>query len=329
MAQETAPRLAIGLITRGRPGMLRRCLDSLGRLSRPAGVGELVVAVVENAPELTIGPLLDDFQAASGLKVLRANEPVPGIPAARNKVLDLVLEAGFDHLAFIDDDEVADPDWLDRLWEVHEGRGLDLTGGPVAILPPEDPSSEGLQARLVRRGLERRNDTVARRATAHVARGSDDKVTVVTNNWLVRLDFLRRTGVRFDAGLGLSNGSDTRFWRDLTAAGGRSGWAPDAWVREEMPASRLTFGYQFRRGRDQTLASMRTRGRRGGLRGLPSAVGFAVAKTVLAAGRVLAAPFNRGATLVLAARALGAATGRLAALRSDRGSDHYRVVHGT
>lgn len=320
------PTLVVGVITRGRPLMLVRCLNSLAQVRCPGGIGRLMFAVVENEVTLSIQAELDALALATGREVLSAPEATPGIPAARNRVLDLALTAGADHLAFLDDDERADPDWLCALFAVHAQNGHDLTGGPVQVGSRTDAALSARE-RLVLNGLQVRAEHVARKAAARQHSGPSGAVTVVTSNWLVRLAFLRRTGVRFDATLGLSGGSDTLFFRDVRAAGGVTGWASNAYVTEDIPRSRLTFAYQFCRGRDQTLASARTRGLPTGLRGAPKAVAFALLKALLGLVRTLLAPFTRGRSLVLAARAFGAAWGRLCALGTQN-STHYAHVHG-
>lgn len=316
--------LAIGVVTRERRQMLAACLDSLAHMDRPQDC-RLVFIVVENDTAVSVGDLTERLADATGCEVLVANEPVSGIPPARNRVLDMALAHGADHLTFIDDDETVATDWLVRLWSYHHTQDLDLTGGPV-MLAPVDRDASRLQ-RLVHAGMAERNRRVQAKAAANVRRGRQDRVTVITSNWMCRLSTQRRTGIRFDESIGLSGGSDTLFFHQFRQAGARSGWAVDAIVHETVPRSRLTFGYQFRRGRDQSIAAFNNR-HRGRKLAWPRAIVFAMAKTLLGVTRIVAGVFTRGRSIVGGVRALGMAWGRLMATAGAQ-SSHYRERHGS
>ncbi|HSF64006.1 MAG TPA: hypothetical protein VLA78_06445, partial [Paracoccaceae bacterium] len=131
------------------------------------------------------------------------------------------------------------------------------------------------------------------------------------NNWLCDLDFLRRTGLRFRDEIGLGSGSDTAFWRDLKALGGRSSWVADAPVYETMPLDRLTAGFQFRRGRNQALASWHRRGGQVTPKAVLHLVPFVAGKLVLGTSRILLGLVWPSHGLALGLRSLGEAAGRL------------------
>src|SRR5688572_17275059 len=108
-------RVCIGIITYLRPQGLRRLLDSLERQAfieneRP----ELDIVVVDNDAAGSAASICRDFTPAFG-KIHYAVEPSRGIPYARNRVCRLARELGHELLAFIDDDETAAPQWLDKL----------------------------------------------------------------------------------------------------------------------------------------------------------------------------------------------------------------------
>jgi hypothetical protein len=73
-------------------------------------------------------------------------------------------------------------------------------------------------------------------------------VTVAaTNNLLLDLPRLRRSGVRFDDRFGISGGSDTLFTRQLVAAEGPLIWCDEAVVTDVVPASRCSRDWVLRR----------------------------------------------------------------------------------
>lgn len=298
---------------------------SLTKLDFPVAV-DVVFCFVENADTFSVGNEIETFQAKlPTAEVHAAHEARLGIPFARNKVLDMAIEADCDFLAFIDDDEVVDPLWLKNLYAAIEDRRLDLVGGPVRTLAPTAELS--MVKRKILGGLTSRATRIERVAAMRTASKMDHTVSIVTNNWLVRLDFLRRTGIRFDEGLGLSGGSDIAIYREIRAAGGRTGWAPDALVYEEIPEDRLSLAYQFARGRDQQLATYNIKRSQSGRRRLGTSVMFILVKSFLGGIRVLFSPFFGGTTLVLGLRSFGAAVGRTKGLIGSE-STHYRRVAG-
>jgi GT2 family glycosyltransferase len=97
------PSVSVVVCTRDRPDDLKRCLDSLFRLSTPP----LEIVVVDN------GPSDDRTQVlCAELPVSYVVEPLPGASRARNRG---VLETRGELVAFTDDDCVVDPGWLDGL----------------------------------------------------------------------------------------------------------------------------------------------------------------------------------------------------------------------
>ncbi|MEV6843062.1 glycosyltransferase family 2 protein [Actinoplanes sp. NPDC051411] len=100
----TAPHITVVICTRERPGALARCLDSLIAQQYP----DFRILVVDNAPETTATSEVVHSAARRG-PVDYLLEPRAGLSFARNTA---VRSAPGEILAWIDDDEVADPHWL-------------------------------------------------------------------------------------------------------------------------------------------------------------------------------------------------------------------------
>jgi hypothetical protein len=113
--------------------MLRKCLASLCAQRFEARHFRVALILVDNNPQPTAQPIYDELWGAE-----RPGEfvhcPRPGIPMARNAALETALRAGADHIAFLDDDEVAPPDWLKSLLKVLEESGADAIQGGVRDL---------------------------------------------------------------------------------------------------------------------------------------------------------------------------------------------------
>ncbi len=129
-----SPQIAVCVCTRARPHMLRRCLASLRAQRFDAMRLGMRLIVVDNNTEPTARPIYEELWGAE-----RPGEfvhcPRPGIPMARNAALGAALRAGADHIAFLDDDELAPPDWLGSLLKALEESGADAVQGNVRALP--------------------------------------------------------------------------------------------------------------------------------------------------------------------------------------------------
>ena len=71
--------------------------------------------------------------------------------------------------------------------------------------------------------------------------------TGYSGNALIRLDFVRRHGLRFDPALGRSGGEDLDFFYRLRDAGGRIGFAEDARALEPVPDGRASLRWLLAR----------------------------------------------------------------------------------
>lgn len=316
--------VCVAICTRERPRMLAAALASLARLEPCSR--ELRVIVVHNASEMVAPPPLDGMIAAAypAFAPIQLIEPEIGIAQARNRALDEALAMGCRWLAFLDDDETADPRWLANLLAAATGRGLTLVGGPVRMLPPADDATS--EERIVWCGVSQRFAATERRSAGKALRSTDNGITIVTNNWMCDLEFVRRHGLRFDNSTALSGGEDTQFYRSLVSLGGKSGWASDAIVYEEWPRERLTLDYHRRRGHDQSAGRFERKWNEQGALVLPEALATVAARACAAGFWRLKALFDGGVSRVRAARSIGAARGVIAALRGERQSHYQRVT---
>ena len=316
-------KIAVAALTCRRPRMLAGLLASFAALKDAPGT-EVLFLIVDNAPDAPAAALVAEWQRQTRRAVAYALEAEPGIPFARNRAIDEAVAHGADFLAFVDDDETVDPDWLIHL-VAHQGReGSALVGGPVRCVPPDGElrGAERFVFNGVRDRYLRKEEKNARRRAA----GDDGGVTIITNNWLGDLAWMRANDLRFDIGLRYTGGSDTAFYHQAKRLGARTSWCPEAIVYEEVPRERISLGYQFARARDQAATSY-LRKQAAERRGLVSSVAAIVGKFIVGAGLLAAAPFARGRTLVDAARSFGWGVGYVYAL-AGRKSRHYEALQG-
>ncbi len=108
--------------TRARLGLLRAALASL---RAQEGVKPEVVVVVDGAPELEAELRADPDLAFANVV---ANSGPRGLSSARNSGIDA---SSADLIAFLDDDAVAEPDWLRLQVAAFEDPKVMVTGGTV------------------------------------------------------------------------------------------------------------------------------------------------------------------------------------------------------
>ncbi len=225
MEHKTKRRIAIGTITRGRPDLLVGLLETYAQMERPED-DEIAFIVVENEVEKTLGTVIENFDASVPEQVIYENEPNGGIVPARNCVLQIALDQGYDILTFCDDDEKVSETWLVNLIGGLDEGGYDLVSGPL-MPEPLEPNLGIWQHALYESATRRDEQAREKNKDPIIAQAQN----AATNNWAFRLDFARTHGVRFDVSRGMAGGSDTKFCIDVRRFGGRVGWVPNALVQ--------------------------------------------------------------------------------------------------
>lgn len=168
-----------------------------------------------------------DEAAQSGLPIRYVHAPAQNISIARNACLDA---AETPWIAFIDDDEVAAPDWLRRLIAARDGHEV-VFGRSRAML--DDPAVP----RWMREGRFHDNKIWDR----------DGAFNGYTCNVLLNREFLAAHRIRFLEPLGRTGGEDTVLFDDVRKAGGRACYVAEAVVDEEIPPRRATLAWLARR----------------------------------------------------------------------------------
>lgn len=311
--RENAVSVAVCIATYLRPVGLTRLLESLQGLRFTKNNGVTVqVVVVDNDPGASARAVVEDAQA-DRWPVLYDVEPRRGIPFARNRAV--AIASGCAYIAFVDDDESADPTWLDELLAARRQLDAGIVAGPVA------PAFEPGVPRWMREGgfFEKR-------------RG----VTGTTLDWastaniLMRSDLLEDVPGPFDGRLALSGGSDFYLTTYLARSGARIVWCDEAVVRESIPASRATTRWilqrAYRRGNTQSICE----------RALPPSMQRSLdslwkdgAKRILrGAAGILRGPLSGRAAVVRRLAEIASGLGLLMGLVGHR-YEEYRKVHGT
>ncbi|SEP61866.1 glycosyltransferase [Microlunatus flavus] len=307
--------VVVGVPTYRRPAELADLLPRLLDQARDLPGRPFAVLVVDNDPEGSARATVD---ALADGRVHYAHQPVPGIAAVRNRILDGALDdLDGDLVAMIDDDERPEPGWLAALVETQEATGAVLVAGRVVpeFTGPLDP--------WVAAGRFHTRRNLATGAPISVA---------AAGNLLLDARRLRALGQRFDESVGLAGGEDTLFSRQLHARGEAMVWCAGSVAVDRVLPERMTRRWVLGRAMSHGDAWVRV-----GLRLAPGPVARTVvrARAALAGSvRVVVGGLRAGAGLALRrpvdqARGLRAALRGLGMVRGALGLHHAEYARGT
>ena len=238
----TTPILSVIVPTRDRAASLSLLLESFDRLVPPPVPFEILVA--DNGSSDDTPRILQSWRSAGPNRhVVRVNEP------GKSRAVNAAIAASRGELiAFLDDDVVAEPEWLAEVWDFFTRRDCVAAQGSV-LWPPEAMSDPALYALLDRY-----------RTIVHLDLPPDAERTKLTGaNMAVRRHTLGVVGT-FNEKLGPGAGGlseDNELADRIRAAGGISGCMSRARVVHEIDRSRLTEeyfeAYHRRQGRSRLL----------------------------------------------------------------------------
>ncbi len=276
-ARAARPRIDVCVCAYRRPHIS----DTLHSIAAQVGIRreDVRVIVADNDETPTAAAVASEVAARFGLDLAYVHAPARNISVARNACL---AAATADWIAFIDDDETAEPAWLAALVAEAQRGGWDAVLGPVrAVYESEAPT-------WMRDGDFHSTQPVWVKGEIQTGYGG---------NVLIRRALVEAARLRFDEKFGRTGGEDLDFFYRLRDAGGRIGFAEDALVREPVPAGRAAMSWllrrNFRAGQSHGARLALGRGRVARLIGVGLALAKASACAGLAATRLTTARRNR------------------------------------
>nr|WP_052232663.1 glycosyltransferase [Methylobacterium sp. ZNC0032] len=217
-----------------RPDMLEATLRSL---AGQKGGHDFAVIVVENEGAERAGAARASALHAAGLfKGFVIVEPRQGNCKAYNAAWRCALTRfpALEQVLGIDDDEEAEPGWLDAFLRAALTAPADLFGGSVTPVFT-DTSRAWLSAHPV--------------FQSHYGASGPVPMLYSSANYLIRRSVLEKLGFPFlDESFDFTGGGDTDFFTRAKAAGFRFWWVQEAAQRETMPARRSEFAWIHARG---------------------------------------------------------------------------------
>jgi glycosyltransferase involved in cell wall biosynthesis len=226
-------RIALCICTFRRPDSLARTLRSLAvQVLVSVRPEDITVIVIDNDPDGTAADVCSGsaYAGPGALRYILA--PERGLSNARNASLDAAAVCGAKFLAFIDDDQMADPAWLESLYLRLKESGADAVVGPVLPLFSKMPPAYMIEGGFFAKSLPHRDGFTQ---------------DAYTGNLLLDRTSERAHDLRFDPRYNETGGEDTLFFNALLNRGGRIAWAEHAVVWETIPRHRANLSWLARR----------------------------------------------------------------------------------
>lgn len=225
--------VSVVMPTLNRPHPLRRALESLRRQRVPDDV-RLEIVVVDNSSDRSAIWVSEEAGLGTPERPVRyISEPRPGVANARNAG---IANAKGAWIAFLDDDEEAELDWIGRHIETLRGTGADASFGPVTAVAEEGKPSQAL--------LDFFSRAIDRPDGADI---TDLAALLGTNNSVFSKARCLTGADIFNTTLNETGGEDSLLLQQLVMSGRTFAWAARATVIEWVPPRRLNWAYVARR----------------------------------------------------------------------------------
>lgn len=225
--------VSIVMPTLNRPQPLRRALESL-RQQRLHSDIRIEIIVVDNSSDRSALWVSEDVSLTTVERPVHyVSEPRPGVANARNAG---IAHARGEWIAFLDDDEEAEADWIARHIETIRSSGADASFGPVRAVAEEGQPSQAL--------LDFFSRAIDRPDGADI---TDLAALLGTNNSVFSRDRCLAGNTVFDTTLNETGGEDSLLLQQLVLSGRKLAWAGKAGVIEWVPPRRLNWTYVARR----------------------------------------------------------------------------------
>ncbi len=219
------PHVAVAICTLDRHLGLTMLLEAIDRQDIGAWPDHAVtVLVVDNSASGSVRALCTVRAEASRFRLVHVHEARRGLSFARNAALAASHDIGASHVAFVDDDEVPDPQWLSALHARLVETGATAAVGPVRPIFEDHPPRWAVAGGFFAKILDARDRYLTDAYTCNV---------------MVEMATVTRHHLAFEPRFNSTGGEDTFFFKALRASGGRIAWAADAMVHEYMPAARV------------------------------------------------------------------------------------------
>lgn len=193
---------SICIATFRRPYLLEKLLKSLNDLNLSEDM-KVEIIIVDNDKDASAKSIVKNFEKYSKFTVKYFIEPIKNISLARNKAIE---QSQGDFIAFVDDDETVDKNWLFSLYDCLLKYQAD---GVFGLVVPE--FEEGINNKYKKREIyfSPMDET-----------GSDARF-MFAGSVLLKKEMILKSNIFFDSSYGLTGGEDANFFGRLKANGAK------------------------------------------------------------------------------------------------------------
>lgn len=228
--------VAVACCTYKRPEKLRCLLSSLVEMKKPDVPTKILI--VDNDIEQSSKPVVDEF--LDKLDIHYIVEKNKGLSNARNGALKGAIELGVSHIAFVDDDETVDENWLvSHIDFYNQFENIYISNGPAYSIFKENTPDYIKKCTIFAPYVCNELGKI--------------KKTCPSNNVFMPVDVIKDNKVCFSTEFNFSGGEDTDFFSRLTALGFNIGWNYNAKVYEIVDDSRANFKWILKRAYNNGL----------------------------------------------------------------------------
>lgn len=228
MSDGGSRHISVCICTYRRPELLKRLLNAVGQ-QESKGLFTYSVVIADNDFRQSAKQTVSEFSYTSSLPIIYCVESEQNIAMARNKALE---NSSGDFIAFIDDDEIPEEDWLFNLFNACNEYNVDGVLGPVL------PSFEYNPPKWVIKGEFFKRPSYN---TGYKMNWPETR----TGNVLFRREILNGIDCAFRSKFGTGS-EDVDFFRRMMTNGKVFIWCQTAVVYEIIPPARCNRSYQIR-----------------------------------------------------------------------------------
>jgi succinoglycan biosynthesis protein ExoM len=234
--------ISVCICTFRRPQLLSVLLNAIATQTWCQDDNHVEIVVVDNDPEHSAKIILKNWQSTTKCSLIFSHVSQANIAVARNTTLML---ATHDWIAFIDDDEVPESDWLFNLVKTQKEFNADAVFGPVLPRYLTDTPQWIIDGAYFDRP----------RFKTGTAIGIEN---ARTGNVLIASQCFKHIDGPFDIAFGRTGGEDSLFFRDILTSQPIFVWCDQAPVSEDVPLTRANHIWLLQRSYRVGQTWMRT-----------------------------------------------------------------------
>jgi len=220
--------VSVCIATYKRPELLKKLMESLS-IQRINNNIKVEIIVVDNDPLGSARNIMEDFKNPQNFDLKYFIQPIKNISLTRNKGVENSIG---EYLLFIDDDEIAAPEWIQSMVDTIQKYDADAAFGRVLS------HFDGGTPEWIKRNPLFNRETSPTGTEAIYTR---------TGNCIIKMSLLKSIAGPFDPEYGPTGGSDTHLFKRLKKQGAKFINCFEGWISEYVPQERATANYIIKR----------------------------------------------------------------------------------